>query len=82
MLAFTLAAGDTQDVVEAVVGGLGDNQLSSITDMKFTDQVAQALFDDLFQSAPSAPSAPKVSVTTEKVLPMGGGFRSDLCYRR
>ena len=61
---FTLAAGDTQDVVEAVVGGLGDNQLSSITDMKFTDQVAQALFDDLFQSVPSAPSAPKVSVTT------------------
>ena len=32
--------------------------------MKFTDQVAQALFDDLFQSVPSAPSAPKVSVTT------------------
>ena len=53
---FTLAAGDTQDVVEAVIGGLGDNQLSSITDMKFTDQVAQALFDDLFQSVPSAPS--------------------------
>ena len=49
----------------AVVGGLGDNQLTSITDMKFTDQVAQALFDDLFQSVPSAPSAPKgVSVTT------------------
>ena len=61
---FTLAAGDTQDVVEAVIGGLGDNQLSSITDMKFTDQVAQALFDDLFQSVPSAPSPPSVSVTT------------------
>ena len=61
---FTLAAGDTQDVVEAIVGGLGDNQLSSITDMKFTDQVAQALFDDLFQSVPSAPSPPSVSVTT------------------
>ena len=61
---FTLAAGDTQDVVEAIIGGLGDSQLSSITDMKFTDEVAQALFDDLFQSVPSAPSAPKVSVTT------------------
>ena len=61
---FTLAAGDTQDVVEAIIGGLGDSQLSSITDMKFTDVVAQALFDDLFQSVPSPPAAPQVSVTT------------------
>ena len=61
---FTLAVGDTQDVVEAIIGGLGDNQLSSITAMKFTDEVAQKLFDDLFQSVPSAPAAPQVSVTT------------------
>ena len=61
---FTLAAGDTQDVVEAIIGGLGDSQLSSISDMKFTDVVAQALFDDLFQSVPSPPVAPQVSITT------------------
>ena len=49
MLALYFAAGDTQDVVEAVVE-LGDNQLSSITDMKFTDWCSGA--DDLFQSVP------------------------------
>ncbi len=60
---FTLAEGDTQDVVTALVGGLGDTYLSSITDLKNTDAVAQTLFDDLFQSVPSAPPAPRLSAT-------------------
>ena len=58
---FTLAEGDTQDIVVAVVGGLGDNNLSSITAMKSTDLIAQKLFDDLFKSVPSAPAAPMVN---------------------
>ncbi len=57
---FTLAVGDQQDIVVAVVGGLGDNNLSSITAMKNTDLIVQKLFDDLFQSVPSAPAAPNV----------------------
>jgi hypothetical protein len=61
---FTLAVGDTQDIVTAIVGGLGDTQLSSITDMKFSDDVAQLLFDDLFQSVPAAPAPPQVNVST------------------
>jgi len=60
---FTLAVGDTQDVVTAVIGGLGDSYLTSVTDVKNTDAVAQTLFDDLFQSVPSAPPAPVVDVT-------------------
>ncbi|GIR56634.1 MAG: hypothetical protein CM15mP64_0460 [Candidatus Neomarinimicrobiota bacterium] len=60
---FTLAVGDTQDVVTAVIGGLGDSYLTSVTDVKNTDAVAQTLFDDLFQSVPSAPPAPVVEVT-------------------
>jgi len=59
---FTLAVGDTQDIVTSIVGGLGDSQLSSITALKNTDLVAQLLFDDLFQSVPSAPPAPNVNV--------------------
>ena len=62
---FTLAEGDTQDIVLAVVGGLGDNNLSSITALRNNDEVAQKLFDDLFQSVPSAPSGP---VTKAMVL--------------
>ena len=57
---FTLAEGDTQDVVVAVVGGLGDNNLSSITAMRNNDVVAQQLFDDLFQSVPASPPPPVV----------------------
>ena len=60
---FTLAVGDTQDVVTAVIGGIGDTYLTSVTDVKNTDAVAQTLFDDLFQSVPSAPPAPVVEAT-------------------
>jgi len=60
---FTLAVGDTQDIVTAVIGGIGDSYLSSITDVKNTDLVAQTLFDDLFSSVPSAPPAPVVTAT-------------------
>ena len=52
---FTLAVGDTQDIVAACHGGIGDSYLTSVTDVKNTDSVAQTLFDDLFQSVPSPP---------------------------
>jgi hypothetical protein len=61
---FTLAEGDTQDVVVAVVGGIGDSYLSSITAMRNNDVVAQALFDDLFRSIPASPPQPVVKVIT------------------
>lgn len=57
---FVLAEGDTQDIVVAVVGGLGNDNLTSITAMKSTDEIAQKLFDDLFSSVPSSPAAPQV----------------------
>ena len=60
---FTLAVGDTQDIVTAVIGGIGDTYLTSVTDVKNTDAVAQTLFDDLFSSVPSAPPAPVVIAT-------------------
>jgi len=60
---FTLAVGDTQDIVTAVIGGIGDTYLTSVTSVKNTDLVAQTLFDDLFSSVPSAPPAPVVSTT-------------------
>ena len=75
---FTLAEGDTQDIVVAIVGGLGDNNLSSITAMKNTDLVAQKLFDDLFQSVPSAPSAPTVvTQVTEGAVVLEWGSSTD-----
>jgi hypothetical protein len=59
---FTLAPGDTQEVVVALVGGLGSDRLSSVSVMKFNDRFAQNTYNALFQ-VPKAPSAPRVKVT-------------------
>jgi hypothetical protein len=59
---FTFADGDTQEVVVAVLGGLGSTRFSSITDMKMTDEVAQTLFDGAFAGVPKAPAGPKVTL--------------------
>ena len=59
---FTLAPGDTQEVVVAVVCGIGADRFSSISVMKFNDRFAQNTYDALFQ-VPSPSKAPTVVVT-------------------
>ncbi|MGQ9799371.1 MAG: T9SS type A sorting domain-containing protein, partial [Ignavibacterium sp.] len=44
----TMNLGDTAQVVLALVYGMGKNNLSSISTMKFNDQFAQFAFDQLF----------------------------------
>ncbi len=56
---FTLAPGDTQELVLAYVGGLGADRLSSVAVMKFNDRFVQNTYDALFQ-VPNAPAAPSV----------------------
>jgi hypothetical protein len=46
---FTIARGDTQEVVVALVGGSGNDNLDSITKMKANDRVAQSLYDNFLQ---------------------------------
>lgn len=58
---FTMTRGDTQEVVIALVAGLGKDYLSSISVMKYNDQFAQFAYDNLFQ-IPSPPSQPKVTI--------------------
>jgi len=58
---FKFAPGDTQEVVVAVVGGLGADRLSSVSVMKFNDRFAQNTYDNLF-AVPSPPTAPNVTV--------------------
>jgi hypothetical protein len=58
---FRMAPGDTQEIVDAYVVGLGADRLSSIAVMKFNDRFAQNTFDALFQ-VPKAPVAPSVKV--------------------
>ncbi len=57
---FNMAVGDTQEVVVALVGGLGSNNISSVNAMKTTDIVAQKLYNDLFATVPKAPASPTV----------------------
>ncbi|MBO8152000.1 MAG: hypothetical protein H0Z30_05855 [Candidatus Marinimicrobia bacterium] len=72
---FTFAPGDTQDIVVAIIGGLGDSRLSSVTDLKTTDLVAQKLYDEGFAGIPKAPSPPNVkAIPFENSIVLNWGF--------
>ncbi|MCK4531092.1 MAG: hypothetical protein KAU44_07920, partial [Candidatus Marinimicrobia bacterium] len=59
---FTFEPGDIQEVVVAVLGGLGVDNIGSVADLKLTDAVAQILFDGLFLEVPKPPVSPNVTV--------------------
>jgi hypothetical protein len=61
---FSMAPGDTQTVVGAIVIGDGNDRLSSIDAMKFYDDFAQLAFDEGFQLA-NPPPQPKVAVQVD-----------------
>lgn len=54
----TMSYGDTAQIVLALVGGLGQNYLSSVSVMKYNDAFAQYAYDQLFD----IPIMPKPSV--------------------
>lgn len=58
---FDFAPGDVQEVVVAILGGLGANAIGSVADLKTTDAVAQQLFDGLFREVPKPPVSPNVT---------------------
>src|SRR5262245_35348183 len=57
---FTMAPGDSQEVVAGIVVGQGKNRLSSVSALRFNDTFAQAAFDSAF-NLPSPPAQPKVA---------------------
>lgn len=59
---FTMALGDTQEVVVAALAALGSDRLSSISVLKFTDRFAQEAFDNLFD-LPKPPQSPVLSAS-------------------
>lgn len=59
---FTMALGDTQELVSAWVGGIGKDYIGSIRVMKFNDKSVQLAYNSLF-SLPKPPPAPNVRVS-------------------
>ena len=59
---FSMAPGDTQEVIIAVVCGIGADRLSSVSVMKFNDRYAQCMYDRFFRM-PGPPMRPQVKVT-------------------
>ncbi|MEX2088487.1 MAG: hypothetical protein WEB62_01905, partial [Bacteroidota bacterium] len=58
---FTMAPGDTQEIVIGVVVGLGSDRISSVAVMKFNDRFAQNTYNALF-AVPKSPLAPDVKI--------------------
>lgn len=73
---FTLAPGDTQEVVMGTVAGIGSDRLSSIAVMKFNDRFVQITYDALFQvaKAPIAPDVKVVELDGEIILEWGSNL--------
>jgi hypothetical protein len=59
---FTFADGDIQEVVVAIVGGLGATRFTSIRSMKATDEIAQNIYNIAFKEVPKPPTGPDVAV--------------------
>ncbi|HEX7076807.1 MAG TPA: hypothetical protein VF363_00110, partial [Candidatus Eisenbacteria bacterium] len=58
---FTMAPGDTQEVVTAIIIGQGGDRIASVTDLKNKDAAAQVVFDLNFD-IPEPPPSPVVYV--------------------
>ncbi len=58
---FTMAPGDTQEVVVGILIGRGTDNINSITELKRKDEVAQIAYNLDFNLTPS-PQAPEVSI--------------------
>ncbi|HKA23809.1 MAG TPA: hypothetical protein VKF80_02380 [Candidatus Eisenbacteria bacterium] len=61
---FTMAPGDTQEIVGGIVVGQGNDRLSSVSALRFNDTFAQAAFDSAF-NLPSPPAQPRVQAQVD-----------------
>jgi hypothetical protein len=70
---FTMALGDTQEVVVGVVAGIGGDYKSSISVMKNNDIAVQNAYNDLFDlpKAPPSPNVKAVALNKQIVLDWG-----------
>jgi hypothetical protein len=71
---FTMAPGDTQEVVVAEIAAQGSNNLNSVSLLKSYDKIAQDAYDKFFV-LPSPPRTPNVSATgLDQQIVLNWGF--------
>ncbi|MBI2503344.1 MAG: T9SS type A sorting domain-containing protein [Candidatus Latescibacteria bacterium] len=74
---FEMALGDTQEVVVALVAGIGSDRLRSVAKMKFNDQFVQDAYNSFFQVA-SPPSPPDVRLAQlDQTIVLDWGWNKD-----
>lgn len=59
---FTMALGDTQEIIIAPIAGLGNDNLTSISSLQFIDRAIQSLYDHSFE-LPKPPAPPKLTIS-------------------
>ena len=75
---FKMEPDDVQEVVVAVIGGLGGTYLQSVADLKSTDLVAQTVYNSLFKIVPKPPSTPQVkAVALENQIILDWGWNEE-----
>ncbi len=74
----TMNLGDTAEVVLAMVGGLGTDNLSSITQMKTNDATAQTVFDILFKLPSIPPPDVQVANLNEEIVLNWGSNQANI----
>lgn len=74
----TMNLGDTAEVVLALVGGLGIDNLTSITNMKTNDATAQTVFDILFKLPSIPPPVVQVAQLDEEIVLNWGSDQSSI----
>ncbi len=60
---FTMQPGDKQEVIVAIIGGLGKDHLNSLQEAWKTDDLVKLLYRQLFTSMPKPPRPPFVKAT-------------------
>ncbi len=74
---FTMAPGDTQEVVGAVLVGQGTDRLSSITELKRIDRIAQSTFDLNFRIPGPPPQPTLYSIPHDGAVQLLWGTEAD-----
>ena len=74
---FNMKMGDVQEVVVALIGGLGSDRFRSVSKLKFNDLFVQDAYNSFFQ-VPPPPAAPQVrAAQLDKAIVLDWGWNQD-----